>query len=82
MIVTVLPRTRNEPRVTNASGPVRSTVPVNPRYHGVMGTGSSPRIRRCTLSAMTAGSKAGISVLHPVPMPDAPLTSSVGSTGA
>lgn len=61
--------------------PTSSMMPLKPRYHGFMGSGCSPSSMRRRLATMSRGSKLGMEVDQPVPMPSAPLTSTVGSSG-
>ena len=46
-----------------------------------MSSGSSPSSMRRRLATMSRGLKLGMEVDQPVPMPSAPFTSTVGSTG-
>ena len=56
-------------------------VPLKFLYHGCMGTSKSPSSKRRRLATISLGLKFGINVLHPVPMPSAPFTSTMGMTG-
>lgn len=63
------------------SGRTSSMVPLNPRYHGFIATGCSPSSMSRRLATMSRGLKLGMEVDQPVPMPSAPFTSTVGTTG-
>ena len=69
------------PQILNFPESIFSISPSHPLNHGYISSKSPPSMSLRMFATISAGLKLGILVDHPVPIPSAPFTKSIGITG-